>query len=898
MKKLIVASIVAAFAGGMLQAAPKVTYEEHVLPVFRNSCLRCHNPDKAKGDLDLSTFTALLNGGGSGVIVESGESAASTLFKVVTHEEEPEMPPNGKLEAKEIEIIKNWIDGGLLERSGSKAIKSNKPKMDLSLAKASIGKPEGPPPMPGDLLLDPPQVTVRGTASTALAASPWAPLVALGSQRQILLYNTDTYQLLGVLPFPEGYPADAKFSRNGRLLIVGGGRGAHTGKAAVWDITTGERILTVGEELDTVLAADISSDQKFIAIGGPDKLVKLYSTATGEMVAKMKKHTDWVTSLEFSPDSKYLASGDRAGGVVVWEGDTGREINVIGKHKKQITAINWRNTKLIACASEDGYVKTFDAVEGDEIKSTRTHASGNLHAGIHHNGYVVTAGRDSRVYTWDPNMSRKASISGISDLPVRVAFAHDFKKIIGTDFLGNVYVWDAAKGTKLATLALNPPSLKAQLANAQQQVADLTKSIPTAEKKSVDTTAAVAKARANVAAAKKAGADAVKKLGASLTAATKAASDSAAVAKSWSLKSSAAASALAKAQKDAASARASRDSNGKTSTSLAAAIAKHNKAIADGGKAVEKAKAGLTKASTKVAAIKSARDKIAGVSGKDDETLKKLNETLSGLVARESTIKAALAAGQKNVATASAAAKSATAGAANAKSALATAESSLKKLVALIASETKKLAEAKAASTKAQADSKAKAAALASIKSKSPAAIAAAKKSSAAKVVSLEKAVVGAVAAESSAKSALALVKSKLSLAQQTVNRLNVGEVFAKFWHAKSAFEVHQIEHLKASAQLEDAQSSFTRINSSLSGVSKALAKKEEERKSLAAQLQKLQSEIAGVKGDFDAAKKKADEVTKALKAKEQEMSTFEQEYKKRKGTTSADGKKVASSTK
>ena len=78
-----------------------------------------------------------------------------------------------------------------------------------------------------------------------------------------------------MLAFPEGYPADAKFSRNGKLLIVGGGRGGHTGLAAVWDIATGERILSVVEDLDAVLAADISSNQKMIATGGPDKLVRL-----------------------------------------------------------------------------------------------------------------------------------------------------------------------------------------------------------------------------------------------------------------------------------------------------------------------------------------------------------------------------------------------------------------------------------------------------------------------------------------------------------------------------------------------------------------------------------------------------------------------------------------------
>ena len=40
-------------------------------------------------------------------------------------------------------------------------------------------------------------------AATVMAASPWAPLAALGSEHQVLLYNTDSGQLLGVLPFRE-----------------------------------------------------------------------------------------------------------------------------------------------------------------------------------------------------------------------------------------------------------------------------------------------------------------------------------------------------------------------------------------------------------------------------------------------------------------------------------------------------------------------------------------------------------------------------------------------------------------------------------------------------------------------------------------------------------------------
>lgn len=47
---------------------------------------------------------------------------ASILWKVINHEEEPKMPPNSeKLPAEMLAVIKNWIDGGALETTGSKA---------------------------------------------------------------------------------------------------------------------------------------------------------------------------------------------------------------------------------------------------------------------------------------------------------------------------------------------------------------------------------------------------------------------------------------------------------------------------------------------------------------------------------------------------------------------------------------------------------------------------------------------------------------------------------------------------------------------------------------------------------------------------------------------------------
>src|SRR5207247_10736197 len=124
-----------------------------------------------------------------------------------------------------------------------------------------LGNTDDPPAMTQDFPLEPVMHTAHASALTGLASSPWAPLIALAGQKQVLLYQSETLELLGILPFTEGQPADLKFSRSGALLLAGGGHGGKSGRILVWDVITGERLMTLGEEYDTVLAADMRPDQ-------------------------------------------------------------------------------------------------------------------------------------------------------------------------------------------------------------------------------------------------------------------------------------------------------------------------------------------------------------------------------------------------------------------------------------------------------------------------------------------------------------------------------------------------------------------------------------------------------------------------------------------------------------
>lgn len=464
-----------AFASAALgqEAAEKITYDDHVRPIFRQHCFSCHNQNQAKSDLALDSFTALTQGGASGAVIEAGDPNASRLWKLVAHEDQPAMPPEqDKLPEEKLALVKRWLEGGALENSGSTAKVKPKPTVDLA-ASAGFKRPEGAPPMPGKLPRQPVVHTGRTGALTALAASPWAPLAAVAGQKQVVLYNTDSGEYLGVLPFPEGTPHVIKFSRSGTVLLVGGGRAGQGGKVVVFDVKTGARVFEVGDELDVVLAADMNEDHTKIALGGPQRVVRIYSALDGSLLQEIRKHTDWIYSLEFSPDGVLLASADRTGGLFVWEAETAREYQNLKAHTAAVTDVSWRDDgNVLASCSEDTTVKLWEMENGSNFRNWGAHGGGCASLEFTHDGRLVSVGRDRQAKIWDQNGAQQRAFDALPDVGLDVVFTHDGARVIAGDWTGEVRMWDAADGKQVAVLSPNPPTLETALATATQRLAE------------------------------------------------------------------------------------------------------------------------------------------------------------------------------------------------------------------------------------------------------------------------------------------------------------------------------------------------------------------------------------------------------------------------------------------
>ena len=491
------------------KAKEKVTYAEKAAAIFRSRCGTCHNPDKAKGGLNLDSYGAALRGGGSGKVIEPGDADGSSLLGVITHKEEPKMPPSSaRIPDAEIDLIRKWIEGGALETSGSTAAVKAKPKFEFKLDPSTLGKPAGPPAMPENLSTEPFVPQARPGAIVAMAASPWAPLVAVGGHKQVLLYRATDDQLVGVLPFPEGTIHVLHFSRNGDLLLVGGGRGGQSGLAVAFNVKTGQRVFEMGKEYDAVLAADISPDHGQVALGGPSKVVRVYNTADGTLMFEMKKHTEWITAVEFSPDGVLLATGDRNNGLVVWESQTGREYFDLRGHTAAITDVSWRlDSNVVASSSEDGSIKLWELENGGNIKSIGAHGGGVESVRFAKDGRLVSTGGDRVVRVWDSNGNKQREFEAFGDIALEAVFSQDEAKVIAADWSGEIRVWNAKDGKRLANLAVNPAPLAVRLnqvrkahAAAQAEAESLSKQLAPLQTAVVAAASAQARAQREMAA--------------------------------------------------------------------------------------------------------------------------------------------------------------------------------------------------------------------------------------------------------------------------------------------------------------------------------------------------------------------------------------------------------------
>jgi WD40 repeat protein len=211
-----------------------------------------------------------------------------------------------------------------------------------------------------------------GAAIRALAMTPDGKLLASsGDDTAVQLWDTATGKPASKLSAHTDWVLALAFSGDGKLLASGG----YDGTIRLWEPTSGKKVIefaakppppanTPAGPTNVVQALAFSPDNKFLAVGGSDTQVHLFSVPDGKFVRSMPGHASSVTGVQFHPSGTMLASCSKDRTVKLWNPANAQMLKSLEGHTAWVQGIVFlaKGTRL-ASVGADETVRLWDLAE-------------------------------------------------------------------------------------------------------------------------------------------------------------------------------------------------------------------------------------------------------------------------------------------------------------------------------------------------------------------------------------------------------------------------------------------------------------------------------------------------------------------------------------------------------
>ncbi|MDG2212453.1 MAG: hypothetical protein P8M70_01370, partial [Verrucomicrobiota bacterium] len=414
------------FSGFLLNAG---TPEAMVL--LKSNCFSCHNPDKKKGELDLTTREGLLRGGEEGKVVVPGKAAASRLVQTLQSGVDTHMPPKDQLSPRSIAALEEWVNKGmkwdadaLKDRPSPKVEqlknipKSYEPSLAVALSpdgkRLAVGRANRV--IIHDIanknkilgVLEGHRDSIRGLEWSA--DGNW---LASSDYRSLRLWNRELKQVRHLSEF-EGRVSALAFSPNNKSIFTADSQPAVRGTVRQWSVDEGKQIAQWEAHRDSIYGLAVSKDGKQLATAGGDEVAKVWSIKDQNATAILEGHQGAVYGVAFKSDGRHLATASSDQQMLIWDLKTKLKMTEVKTHKGGVTQLKWTpDDKAIVTSCEDGVARVFtgmqthDGAQGSSAAKERKllGAKGRLHAITSStDAKTVAAGNHSgEVFLWRDN---------------------------------------------------------------------------------------------------------------------------------------------------------------------------------------------------------------------------------------------------------------------------------------------------------------------------------------------------------------------------------------------------------------------------------------------------------------------------------------------------------------
>ena len=401
--------------------------------VLKSNCFSCHNDQKKKGGLVMTSREALLKGGDDGAALTVGKPDDSKLITSLAADADPHMPPKKQLAAAQLASLRKWVsEGAPWDASALK----NQPSAPRNVALAPMSaayhpvlalalSPDAKRLVVGcgnelvlyDVTGKDPAVVARANAHEdsvqCVAWSADGKAIASGAFRRIVVWNGETLAKEREVSAGLSDRITAlRFFDGGQQIVAADGRVSEEGTVRILEAATGVITASWLAHGDTIFDLALSRDGKLLATAGGDRLVKIWDLATHKETARFEGHTAQVLAVAFDEKGTQLISGGADQDLKLWDVKTKERINSIGKHSSAVTSLVWiPGGPTIFAASDGGDVQSFTELQAHN----GTQASGSAKSlrlpGAESALHCITASadasrvfagtQDGRVIAWD-----------------------------------------------------------------------------------------------------------------------------------------------------------------------------------------------------------------------------------------------------------------------------------------------------------------------------------------------------------------------------------------------------------------------------------------------------------------------------------------------------------------
>jgi len=193
----------AAAAPSAVSEDDAIFFERSIRPLLAKHCWDCHSGEAPEAGLRLDAWDAMVGGGDSGPAVVPGEPAESLLITAIHYTGAPQMPPDGKLQPDEIDVLIKWIERGA-PWPNSPVAPRNAGSRPFELSEEDRGfwsfQPIADPPLPGTEDSTWPQTTIDAFILARLEQAGLRPSPPADKRTHI---RRATFDLIGLPPTPQ-----------------------------------------------------------------------------------------------------------------------------------------------------------------------------------------------------------------------------------------------------------------------------------------------------------------------------------------------------------------------------------------------------------------------------------------------------------------------------------------------------------------------------------------------------------------------------------------------------------------------------------------------------------------------------------------------------------------------